>query len=141
MFDIYSLAKPRVFMTGHGGGGSTPSEMPAPDSVEYESVVLKDCISVISEEEAEQFQHPEAAGRVGVEIGNNPPKTINIINAASDLGGRAMKIFNNPILSSNPESGQKLYRTEFRPKQGIHNLDFTTPAETPSDETLSEDAQ
>lgn len=134
MFDIYSLAKPRVFMTKHDDGGSTPSETPAPDSVEYESDTLSVCIGVLSEEAAEDNEHPEAAGRVAVELGKNIRKSINVINTASDFGGYATQIVNNPF--SAPDAPDiKLFRTEFRPKQGIHNLDFTTPAETPSDET------
>lgn len=117
MFDIYSLAKPRVFMMPDAGGSDTPSETPVPDSVEYESTMLNSYISIISEEDAE--------GRVNVEMYDNAPKSINMINAASDLGGHAVGIANYPI--SFPDD--KLYRTEFRPKQGLHNLDFTTPAE------------
>lgn len=129
MFDIYSLAKPRVFMAENGSGGSTPSETPAPDSVEYESESLHEYISVISEEEAELTQHPEAAGRVNVGVITTAPKSINVINAASDFGGRVRQMANKPY--SSPDN--KIYRTEFRPKPGLHNLDFTTPAETPSD--------
>lgn len=131
MFDIYSLAKPRVFMTEHDGGGSwNPGETPAPDSVEYESVVLQNGIGVISEEDATD-KYPEAVGRVAVNTGNSGSRTINIINAASDFGGRIKRIVNNPFTGL--QSDEKVYRTEFRPKQGLHNLDFTTPAETPSD--------
>lgn len=137
MFDIYSLAKPRVFKFQPHDGGGTPGDggsgIPAPDSVEYESVVLQNGIVVFSEEEAEQFQHPESAGRILVNATDSFSKSINIINAASDLGGRAMRIVNNPFSFSNPEHNGKFYRTEFRPKQGLHNLDFTTPSETPSD--------
>lgn len=131
MFDIYSLAKPRVFKTDHeGSGGFTPSETLAPESVEYESANLNEYIGVITEEEAEQFQHPESAGRVSVNMPEGRQKTINVINAVSDVGGYAVVIMNNPF--SFP--GNRIYRTEFRPKQGLHNLDFTTPAETPSDD-------
>ena len=135
MFDIYSLAKPRVFMMPNvpdvGGGSGIPSDMPAPDSVEFESLTLDDFVITISEEDAEQSQHPEAAGRIEVDIDSNAPKTINIINAASDLGGRAKRIVNTPFTGLHFD--HKAYRTEFRPKQGLHNLDFTTPSETPSD--------
>lgn len=130
MFDIYSLAKPRVFMAGTdgGGGSSTPREMPAPDSVEYESESLHEYIYVISEEDATD-EYPEAVGRVNVGVITTAPKSINVINAASDFGGRVRQMANNPY--SSPVA--KSYRTEFRPKQGLHNLDFTTPSETPSD--------
>lgn len=134
MFDIYSLAKPRVFMMPDEGGSDTPSETPAPDSVEYESMILNEFSGIISEEEAEEYGHPEAAGRVGVDISTGSAKSINIINAASDVGGCARRIVNNLFSDSDPQSDEKIYRTEFRPKQGLHNLDFTTPAETPSDD-------
>lgn len=130
MFDIYSLAKPRVFKFDLNDGGSG---IPAPDSVEYESVVLQNDIGVLSEEEAEQLQHPESAGRILVNATDSFSKSINIINAASDFGGRARRTVNNPFSDSDPQSDNKIYRTEFRPKQGLHNLDFTTPSETPSD--------
>ncbi len=129
MFDIYSLAKPRVFMIQPGGGGSTPSEPPAPDSVEYESSFLQDKIRVLSEGDVENLQKPEAAGRVSVVMRTDILKSINVINAASDFGGFTAQIINHPYSVQN----DKVYRTEFRPKQGLHNLDFTTPAETPSD--------
>lgn len=136
MFDIYSLAKPRVFkLEPNDGGSGTPSETPAPDSVEYEFNSLNDCTGVISEEDAELSRHPEAAGRVAVELGKNVRKSINVINAASDFGGRTRTIINNPYSDQN----DKVYRTEFRPKQGLHNLDFTTPAETPSDNPGGDD--
>ena len=125
MFDIYSLAKPRVFMMPDAGGSDTPSETPVPDSVEYESMILNETIGTVPEEEAEEMGTPEAAGRVLVEIETPMPKSINVINAASDFGGHATQMVNYPI--SFPDD--KLYRTEFRPKQGLHNLDFTTPAE------------
>lgn len=126
MFDIYSLAKPRVFMkTDDGGGGSDiPSETPAVDSVEYESATLKEYIGAISDEDAEDSGHPESAGRVFVEMKTSIPMSVNVINTASDLGGRATRIVNNPF--SAPAAPEiKLFRTEFRPKQGLHNLDFT----------------
>lgn len=141
MFDIYSLAKPRVFKIKNGGGSGsdTPSEKPTPDSVEWEFSVLNEFTGIVSEEEAEEDGHPEGAGRVGVDIGTGPAKSINIINAASDFGGRARRIENVPY--SMLSSDGKVFRTEFRPKQGLHNLDFTTPAETPSEDTPSDDAQ
>lgn len=141
MFDIYSLAKPRVFkiQNGGGSGSDTPSEKPTPDSVEWEFSVLNEFTGIVSEEEAEEDGHPEGAGRVGVDIGTGPAKSINIINAASDFGGRARRIENVPY--SMLSSDGKVFRTEFRPKQGLHNLDFTTPAETPSEDTPSDDAQ
>ena len=134
MFDIYSLAKPRVFMMADVGGGigsdtpPTPSETPAPDSVEYESDMLNEYISIISED----LENPETAGRVIVETNGHFPSSINIINAASDFGGCAKTIINNPVTVSGLD--YKSYRTEFRPKQGLHNLDFTTPSETPSED-------
>lgn len=129
MFDIYSLAKPRVFKFQPHDGGGTPSETTAPDSVEYESAFLQDKIRVLSEGNAENLQKPEAAGRVSVVMRTDNLKSINVINAASDFGGFTAQIINHPY--SIPAN--KFYRTEFRPKQGLHNLDFTTPAETPSD--------
>ena len=141
MFDIYSLAKPRVFKEIQNGGGSgsdTPSEKPTPDSVEWEFSVLNKFTGIVSEEEAEEYDHPESAGRVSVEMPYSILKTINMINAASDFGGRATQIVNNPFTGL--LSDVKCYRTEFRPKPGLHNLDFTTPAETPSDDTPSGDA-
>lgn len=130
MFDIYSLAKPRVFMAVYdGGGSSTPSETPAPDSVEYESVVLQNTISVVSEEEASE--HPEAVGRISASADLAGKASKNVIDAFSDLGGIGLVVGNVPITIGGGVI--KKYRTEFRPKQGLHNLDFTTPAETPSD--------
>lgn len=134
MFDIYSLAKPRVFKADHEGSGSfTPSETLAPESVGYESETLNEYISIISED----LENSETVGRVMVETNGDLPSSINIINAASDFGGCIKTIINNPVSSRS----DKVYRTEFRPKQGLHNLDFTTPAETPSDDTPSDDAQ
>lgn len=136
MFDIYSLAKPRVFMMGAIESG-TSSETSAPDSVEHESQVLNDAISTISEEDAEQnYGNSEVAGRVYVDTVGNLIYPINVINAASDFGGTAKRIVNQPV--SYPDN--KVFRTEFRPKQGLHNLDFTTPAAS-SDETPSESSK
>lgn len=118
MFDIYSLAKPRVFKGAYENGGSG---IPAPETAEYD--YIKEQTPAIPVDVAEGFNHPEAAGRITVD--NNGPEsgrgyTLNMKTAFEDLGAVAVEYRNAPVSS---EGG---YRTEFRPKQGLHNLDFTT---------------
>lgn len=139
MFDIYSLAKPRVFkMKPVDGGGTqdtddTPGETPAPDSVFVEAVALQNTVKIVDAEKAEEIGHPEAEGRMTASLVNAFPSTNNLINTVSDLGGKVMEMKNYQSTYYDEALKHKVFRTEFRPKQGLHNLDFTTPAETPSD--------
>lgn len=143
MFDIYSLAKPRVFMMPDvgGNGGSqdtddTQEERYTPELVRNEKDILGASVTILTAEMAAGMTHPEAEGRVDASAAVDYLSN-NVINTVSDLGGAIRHIKNE----SSTERSDYVFRTEFRPKQGLHNLDFTTPAETPSDETPSEDAQ
>ena len=82
MFDIYSLAKPRVFMAEHDGGG-TPSEIFAPDSVQMETAALQ-LITTVDAEEAEEVGHPEAEGRIAARL-DTDIITNNLINTKIEL--------------------------------------------------------
>lgn len=141
MFDIYSLAKPRVFFEAkpHDGGGSwnpgetddTQEERYTSELVENEKDVLDTSVTIITAETAAGRGHPEAEGRVDAYADLEGKASKNVIDAFSDLGGIDLVVSNVPTTIVG--GATKKYRTEFRPKQGLHNLDFTTPSETPSD--------
>lgn len=139
MFDIYSLTKPRVFMRTDAGGSDTPtpSKTPAVDSYSVQSEILNKKVETISEDNPAAKIYPESVGRIAAAAEITGKASKNIIDALSDLGGTDMVVSNVPVTL---ESGDtKKYRTEFRPKQGLHNLDFTTPSETPSDNPSGDD--
>lgn len=130
MFDIYSLAKPRVFKAVPGdGGSSTPSETQTVDSYYVQSEILNNKVETVSENHPAATIYPECVGRILASADLTGKASKNVIDAFSDLGGIDLVVSNVP--TTIVDGAIKRYRTEFRPKQGLHNLDFTTPAETP----------
>lgn len=117
---------------GNGNDETYTDETFTPDSVLAETEILQDAVITVTTEDAEAHGFPKAEGRLDVSL-DADIMTNNLINAASDLGGRIFHISNSPATHEGSRACP-MYRTEFRPKQGIHNLDFTTPAETPSED-------
>lgn len=123
---IFNKKMMRQDMEG-GGSSDTQEEKYTPEV--HEAQVLEENISIVSSEEAEASEDPEMAERIRVSTKQTRIFTLNEKNAFEDLGSFAMRIQNMPGIRSIPGEGT-VYRTEFRPKQGLHNLDFTTPAQS-----------
>lgn len=130
MFNIYEMAKPRVFMVSPGGQGSgtdtgddtnTTEENSAPELVDNERKKLSASVHLVSESDP---GYPEGAGRkrCGASLTAGSNATINVLNALSDLGGIGTNVFNQPRTISK----KNIFRNEFRPKDGTHNLDFSS---------------
>lgn len=140
MFNIYEMAKPRVFMikpndqgsgTDTGDDTNTTEENSAPELVNNEQATLSASVHLVSESDP---GYPEGAGRkrCSASLTAGSKATINVLNALNDLGGIGTAIFNQPRTVSKNNT----FRNEFRPKDGTHNLDFSSSTETQSEEII-----